>query len=61
MCVCVCVCVFTYVDPPPPADSQDPAAGTVSGGASGQRLIRSAQPGGRLGHRYTSERHAQIP
>lgn len=38
-----------------PTDSQDPAAGTVSRGASGQRLICSPQPGGRLGHYYTSE------
>lgn len=45
----------------PPAASEDPAAGAVSGGAYGQWLICSAQPGGRLGHYHTSEKNAQTP
>lgn len=39
------------------AATQDPAAGTDSGGASGQWIICSAQPGRWLGHHYTSEKH----
>lgn len=49
---CVHICRF-------PTATQDPAAGTDSGGASGQRLVCSAQPGGRLGHHYASEQNAQ--
>lgn len=45
----------------PPAASEDPAAGAVSGGAYGQWLICSAQPGGRLGHYHTSEKNAPTP
>lgn len=44
---------------PSPAATQDPAAGTVSGGASGQRLICPAEPGRWLGHQYTSKKHTQ--
>lgn len=40
-----------------PTATQDPAADTVSGGASGQWLICSAESGRWLGHHYTSEKH----
>lgn len=48
-----------------PTAPQDPAAGADSGGAPGQRLVRDAQPGGRLGYYHPGEwpqqTHTQRP